>query len=165
MFIEQPSKWLRWLYPSAIWRMDPNEKAVYLTFDDGPIPEATPWIVETLEKYGVKVAEVFASDGFVRGHSFRGYTVKSFSDIRSMYDDFVILLSFGTNREEVLDMLADIDATFEMFVPDMPVAGEEYFDREFYNTHYQEIRDAYDTLSDERSKNVFSLVIRYKLSG
>ena len=50
MFIEQPAKWLRWLYPDAAWRMDPTEKAVYLTFDDGPIPEATPFILETLKQ-------------------------------------------------------------------------------------------------------------------
>lgn len=62
MFIEQPSKWLRWLYPSAIWRMNPEEKAVYLTFDDGPIPEATPWIVETLERYGVKATFFMVGD-------------------------------------------------------------------------------------------------------
>ncbi len=43
MFIEQPPEFVRKLYPGAIWRMDPNEKAVYLTFDDGPIPEVTPW--------------------------------------------------------------------------------------------------------------------------
>ena len=39
MLIEQPAKWLRWLYPRATWRMDKNERSVYLTFDDGPIPE------------------------------------------------------------------------------------------------------------------------------
>ena len=119
-----------------------------------------------LEKYGVKVAEIFASDGFVRGHTFRGYKVKSFSDIKEEYDDFVILLSFGTNREEVLDMLAQIDSGYDMYVPDMPVAGEEeYFDRSFYNEHYGEIVEAYNALSDERSRHVFSLVLRYKLSG
>ena len=115
-----------------------------------------------LERYGVTPREVFASDGFVRGHSFRGYRVKSFSEIRAEYDDFVILLSFGTNREEVLDMLAAIDRDYDMYVPDMPVAGEEeYFDREFYNEHYKEISEAYNALSDERSKNVFSLVLHY----
>lgn len=62
MIIEQPSKWLRWLYPSAIWRMNPEEKAVYLTFDDGPIPEATPWIVDTLEQYGVKATFFMVGD-------------------------------------------------------------------------------------------------------
>ena len=62
MIIEQPSKWLRWLYPSAIWRMDPNEKAVYLTFDDGPIPESTPWLLDTLDRYGVKATFFMVGD-------------------------------------------------------------------------------------------------------
>ncbi len=62
MFIEQPSKWLRWLYPSAIWRMDPSEKAVYLTFDDGPIPQSTPWLIETLEHYGIKATFFMVGD-------------------------------------------------------------------------------------------------------
>ena len=34
--------------------MDPSEHAVYLTFDDGPIPESTPFLLETLRRYGVK---------------------------------------------------------------------------------------------------------------
>ena len=42
MFIEQVPPLFRRLYPKAIWRMNPDEKAVYLTFDDGPIPEVTP---------------------------------------------------------------------------------------------------------------------------
>lgn len=54
MFIEQPSSWLRWIYPRAIWRMPRNERAVYLTFDDGPIPEATPVILDILKRYDVK---------------------------------------------------------------------------------------------------------------
>ena len=43
MFIEQPPQFIRLLYPKAFWRMDKTERAVYLTFDDGPIPEVTPW--------------------------------------------------------------------------------------------------------------------------
>ena len=54
MIIEQPAVFLRWIYPHALWRMDMREKAVYLTFDDGPIPEATPFILDTLERYGAK---------------------------------------------------------------------------------------------------------------
>lgn len=54
MLIEQPSKFLRWIYPKALWRMDPSEKSVYLTFDDGPIPEVTPWVLDVLDCYGVK---------------------------------------------------------------------------------------------------------------
>lgn len=62
MIIEQPAVFLRWLYPSAIWRMNPEEHAVYLTFDDGPIPEATPWILDTLDRYGIKATFFMVGD-------------------------------------------------------------------------------------------------------
>ncbi|MBP5387783.1 MAG: polysaccharide deacetylase family protein [Prevotella sp.] len=51
MILEQPSFWIRWLFPRALWRMNKEERTVYLTFDDGPIPEATPFILETLRAY------------------------------------------------------------------------------------------------------------------
>ena len=123
-------------------------------------------LFDRLNTYGVTVSDVFASDGFVRGHSFRGYPVLSFSEIREKYADFVILLSFATSRAEVLEMLSDIDGKYEMYIPDMPVAGaEEYFDRELYNTHYDEILSAYDALADEKSRDTFAAVVNYKLSG
>ena len=42
--------------------MDPNERAVYLTFDDGPIPQATPFILETLAKYNIKATFFVVGD-------------------------------------------------------------------------------------------------------
>ena len=53
MFIEQPAIYLRWLYPKAYWRMDRHEKAVYLTFDDGPSRYSTPKILDILKENGV----------------------------------------------------------------------------------------------------------------
>ncbi len=118
------------------------------------------------EKYSIKVSDIFASDGFVRGHSFRGYRVKSLSEIESEYDDFVIVLSFASNRAEVIDMLHKLSLKHELIVPDMPVAGEdEYFDREFYNNNYDRILKAYSILDDDESKNCYCAVINYKLSG
>lgn len=67
MIIEQPATWLRWLYPRATWRMDKNEKAVYLTFDDGPIPEATPFILKTLADFNIKATFFMVGDN-VRKH-------------------------------------------------------------------------------------------------
>ena len=67
MFIEQPARFLRWIYPHAIWRMDPSAKAVYLTFDDGPIPEATPYVLEVLAHYGIKATFFMVGDN-VRKH-------------------------------------------------------------------------------------------------
>ena len=67
MLIEQPPKLLRWLYPRALWRMDKNVKAVYLTFDDGPIPNITPWVLDLLDKYNIK-ATFFLVGDYVRKH-------------------------------------------------------------------------------------------------
>ncbi len=123
-------------------------------------------LFERLAKYGIEVKEVFASDGFVRGHSYRGYKVKSFSEIKENYPEFVILLSFASNRPDVIDMLSEIDGAYDMLVPDMPVADTtEYFDKDFYNLHYDEIIKAYESLADDESRAVFSSVINYKLSG
>ena len=46
--------WLQRLYRGVVWRMDPSSKVVYLTFDDGPIPECTPQVLDILAQYGVK---------------------------------------------------------------------------------------------------------------
>ena len=62
MIIEQPAIWLRWLFPRATWRMDHNERSVYLTFDDGPIPEATPFILQTLARYGIRATFFMVGD-------------------------------------------------------------------------------------------------------
>ena len=62
MFIEQPAVYLRWLYPRALWRMDRHERAVYLTLDDGPIPEATPFILDVLKEHGVKATFFMVGD-------------------------------------------------------------------------------------------------------
>ncbi|MDH6535607.1 polysaccharide deacetylase family protein [Parabacteroides sp. 52] len=54
MFIEQPPWYYRVLFPGVTWRIPAEEKCVYLTFDDGPIPEVTPWVLDVLDTYGVK---------------------------------------------------------------------------------------------------------------
>lgn len=67
MFIEQPPQIIRYLYPSAIWRMDKDKKAVYLTFDDGPIPRVTPWVLDVLDRYGIKATFFMVGDN-IRKH-------------------------------------------------------------------------------------------------
>ena len=62
MFIEQPAKWLRWIYPRATWRMNKHEHAVYLTFDDGPIPEATPFVLDVLKEHNIKATFFMVGD-------------------------------------------------------------------------------------------------------
>jgi peptidoglycan/xylan/chitin deacetylase (PgdA/CDA1 family) len=67
MFIEQVPGFVRNMFPKALWRMNPDEKAVYLTFDDGPIPVVTPWVVDLLGHYGIKATFFVVGDN-VRKH-------------------------------------------------------------------------------------------------
>jgi peptidoglycan-N-acetylglucosamine deacetylase len=54
MFIHKTNFLMRALYPNFVWRKPTQEKKIYLTFDDGPIPEVTEFVLETLEKYNAK---------------------------------------------------------------------------------------------------------------
>ena len=68
MFYERPPRLYRAFYPKALWRMPiVGEKTIYLTFDDGPIPEVTPWVLKTLREKGVKATFFMVGDN-VRRH-------------------------------------------------------------------------------------------------
>lgn len=50
----QLPNWFTRMFPDAIWRMPSDDKSVYLTFDDGPIPSVTNEVLEILNKYNIK---------------------------------------------------------------------------------------------------------------
>ena len=54
VFFPKTPKFVTWFYPKRIWSFSRSEYNVYLTFDDGPIPEVTPWVLEQLKKYHSK---------------------------------------------------------------------------------------------------------------
>lgn len=62
MLIERPPRIFRLLFPGAIFRLSAERRAVMLTFDDGPIPEATPEILDILDRYGVKATFFMVGD-------------------------------------------------------------------------------------------------------
>ena len=53
LFAKTP-KFVTWLFPKRIWAFSRSSNAVYLTFDDGPIPEITPWVLEQLKSHNAK---------------------------------------------------------------------------------------------------------------
>lgn len=93
MFIEQPPRIFRWFYPHALWRIDRHRKVVYLTFDDGPIPEATPFILDVLDRFGAKATFFMVGENAVkyphllqevrmRGHQIGNHTYNHLSGAR-----------------------------------------------------------------------------------
>ncbi len=87
MLIERPPLLYRLLFPEAIWRFKKRgRKVVYLTFDDGPIPEVTPWVLDTLDRYRIKATFFMVGENVCRnpglfeeikkrGHSWGNHTM------------------------------------------------------------------------------------------
>ena len=55
-YFYQTPHWLRRCYPRRTWRIETNEPVLYLTFDDGPHPTATPFVLDTLARFNVKAS-------------------------------------------------------------------------------------------------------------
>jgi FkbM family methyltransferase len=124
-------------------------------------------IITVCDAYGIPVSDVFASDGFVRGHSFHGKVVLSFTQACEKYgvSNMIVLLSFASSRPEVLETIRRVANTCELYIPDVPVCGTDLFNAEFYESHRNEIAAARALFADEESRRVYDGLIRYKLTG
>ncbi len=100
MIIEQPSGFLKLIYPNGIFRKNPEDHSVYLTFDDGPIPQVTPWLLETLDKYGIKATFFIVGDNarkypellqdiISRGHRIGNHTFNHVRGMRMRTPDYI----------------------------------------------------------------------------
>lgn len=124
-------------------------------------------ILNICAERGIEISDFFASDGFVRGHSFHGKVVLSYSEVKEKYgaENIIVLLSFASSLPDVIANINKIAAECELYAPDVPVFPSELFDMEFYNAHKAEIEEAYSMLADEESRRIFEGVVAYKLTG
>ncbi len=124
-------------------------------------------ILAVLADRGVPVADFFASDGFVRGHSFHGKVVLSYSAMRERYADRnpIVLLSFASSRPEVLELIGKVTSECELYAPDVPVAGTDLFDTAFYEANRPAIEHARALFADDESRRVYDGILDYKLTG
>lgn len=67
MYLTRTPELIQRLFPSFLCRVSGAEKEVYLTFDDGPIPEVTPWVLDQLAQYDAR-ATFFCVGDNVRKH-------------------------------------------------------------------------------------------------
>lgn len=65
----QPQKALRLLYPKAVWKVKTTSPVIHLTFDDGPIPGLTEWVLDTLKHYNIKATFFCVGDNIEKNKS------------------------------------------------------------------------------------------------
>jgi peptidoglycan/xylan/chitin deacetylase (PgdA/CDA1 family) len=54
MYLIKTPGFVQGLFPNFTWKIPSNEREVFLTFDDGPVPSTTPWILDLLDSFNAK---------------------------------------------------------------------------------------------------------------
>lgn len=123
-------------------------------------------ILNVFEQYNIKIDGIFASDEFVRGHSFRGFKVMKLSEVEAICEDFVIVMAFAVGRQPMYDKVLELAKKHTLYAPDVPVVVDgTLFTPEYCKKYENEIQIVYDMLMDEKSKDTFADVINFRLSG
>ncbi|MCQ2531475.1 MAG: FkbM family methyltransferase [Saccharofermentans sp.] len=122
-------------------------------------------ILDELTRHGVAVQGVFASSGFVRSRSFRGFQVESYASCKERLGDMVVLMCFGSTRPEVWENIACISSEQEFYAPDVPVYGKNLFDSKFYKENADLCAQVRNLLADEKSRETFDCTVLNKLTG
>lgn len=66
MYLVKTPQFIQKLFPGFTWRIPSDEKILYLTFDDGPIPEVTPWVLGQLQQYGAQATFFCVGDNILK---------------------------------------------------------------------------------------------------
>ncbi len=118
-------------------------------------------VIDEFNRLEIPVKGVTASDDFVRGQSFRGFTVKKLSDFEG---EFILAVAFATCIPEVMNHIYSLCGKYRVLVPCVPVFGNEIFNREFIERNEAQINAAYD-LFEECSKEIFAGCVNFMFGG
>lgn len=122
-------------------------------------------IMARLNADNIKISGIFSSDGFKKNKEFYGHSVCDYKTLKEKLGDMIILMCFGSDRDEVLQNVRRLSSENEFYAPDVPVYGKEIFDIPFAIQNADKLKTVYDILADEQSKKVFENTVYFKLTG
>lgn len=94
------NRFIKWIFPKYVWEIPNNENKIYLTFDDGPTPEITEWVLELLKKHNIKATffcignniekhpEIFQKI-ITDGHCIGNHTFNHLKGWKTKTDDYI----------------------------------------------------------------------------
>jgi peptidoglycan-N-acetylglucosamine deacetylase len=100
LYFRKTPGWLKKLFPQATWNFDDIEKKIFLTFDDGPIPELTPWVLDTLKEFDARATFFYVGNNIKKhpelfkrasdeGHSIGNHTFNHLKGWRTSHEDYM----------------------------------------------------------------------------
>lgn len=122
-------------------------------------------IIKACNLHNIKISDIFVSDNCNKKYNLDNFEVLKFSDIKTKYEDFIILLAFGVCCDNILDAIYQINNNYELLAPDVPVVGDGLFNYDYLIKNIEKINKVYNFLEDDLSKKVFIDNINFKLSG
>jgi peptidoglycan/xylan/chitin deacetylase (PgdA/CDA1 family) len=111
MYLVKTPWLLKKLYPNLIWNTRPATRCIYLTFDDGPIPIVTPFVLNILKKHNAKATFFCIGDNVSKhtdifeqvktdGHAIGNHT---FNHLKGWITDNMIYLDNFLQADKLLD--------------------------------------------------------------
>ncbi len=99
-FSVHPPLLVRTMFPRLLWKVRTKENAIYLTFDDGPIPELTPWVLSELQQFNAKATFFCVADNVRKypeifekirndGHSVGNHTYNHLNGWKNSKADYI----------------------------------------------------------------------------
>ena len=122
-------------------------------------------VFSEFERLGITPDFVVASDTFARDRTFHGYKVLPLSELQRKVPDFTVALCFASGREDVIDNIKKLSEKHTVVMPSVPVYGDNIFNKDYLESHLNEINSAYEYLADEKSKEVFKSVVEFQITG
>ncbi len=147
---------------TCLWDELKSSKKPILLFGMG---DGAQKVMKVLSLYHIKVSGVFCSDDFHKEKYFEGFKVLTYERAKQIFPNMIVLMCFGSNKDDVFEIVKTIEKEQEFFVPCVPVFGQGVFNKEFYKEHKEEMNLVYNRLGDDSSKKAYENVINYMLSG
>ena len=146
----------------SLWdKLAKSEKNIYLY----GLGLGTEKILDICKDRGVFIKNILISDAQrkIRAEYSKYDIIKISQAIKD--PNAIILLGFGTQKQEVLEYFYYLDDNFEVYAPDVPVFGDGVFDLDYYNQNKEKFERAYSLLADDISRETFKATLNYKISG
>jgi peptidoglycan/xylan/chitin deacetylase (PgdA/CDA1 family) len=100
MFIYRIPFFLQKLFPAYTWKVNTNDKQLFLTFDDGPHPQITPWVLQILAEFNAKATFFCVADNvkkypevykqiILAGHSIGNHTYHHLNGWKHSTSDYL----------------------------------------------------------------------------
>lgn len=145
-----------------IWKRLQKETNPILLYGTG---NGADKIICELDRLGISIDGVFASDGFVRDRYYKKFKVMSLEEAENRFGTFTALFSFGSDRPEVLDNIKRIMKKHTLLAPEVPVANGEIFNLDFARRNARKLETVYSLLADDQSRKTFEQTVLFKLDG